>query len=105
MFAGSRLRKITSKPVASISFDFGRFEERYAAVNKILAAIAEQTGATLIDPIPYLCPQAHCPVFDADGKPLYLDSAHMTRSYATRAATYIDATLDPPVARPEGRAQ
>ncbi len=105
MFAGSRLREITAKPVASISFDFGRFEERYAAINKILAAIAEQSGATLIDPIPYLCPRARCPVFDADGKPLYLNSAHLTRSYAIRAATYIDATLDPSAVRKEGSTQ
>ncbi len=105
MFAGSRLREITAKPVAGISFDFGGFEERYAAINKILMAIAAQSGATLIDPIPYLCPQAHCPVFDADGLPLYLDSFHMTRSYAIRAASYIDATLEPPAARTQGRAQ
>jgi hypothetical protein len=105
MFAGSRLHEITAKPVASISFDFGGFEQRYAEINKILAAIAEQSGATLIDPIPYLCPQAHCPVFDADGRPLYLDSSHMTRSYAISAAAYIDVTLDPPATRTQGRAQ
>jgi peptidoglycan/LPS O-acetylase OafA/YrhL len=105
MFAGSRLREITAKPVASISFDFGRFEQRYTAINKILSTIAEQSGATLIDPIPYLCPQAHCPVFDADGRPLYLDAAHLTRSYAIRAATYIDATLDPSIVRKEDRTQ
>jgi peptidoglycan/LPS O-acetylase OafA/YrhL len=105
MFAGSRLHEITAKPVAGISFDFGGFEQRYAAINEILAAIAEQSGATLIDPIPYLCPQAHCPVFDADGRPLYLDSAHLTRSYAIGAASYIDATLDPPSVRKEGLAQ
>jgi peptidoglycan/LPS O-acetylase OafA/YrhL len=105
MFAGSRLREITAKPVAGIRFDFGGFEQRYAEINKTLAAIAEQSGATLIDPIPYLCPQAHCPVFDADGRPLYLDSSHMTRSYAIRAATYIDSTLDPSATRKEGRAQ
>jgi peptidoglycan/LPS O-acetylase OafA/YrhL len=105
MFTGSRLHEITAKPVASISFDFGDFERRYAEINKILAAIAGQSGTTLIDPIAYLCPQAHCPVFDADGRPLYLDSSHMTRSYAIRAATYIDATLDPSIVRKEGRAQ
>ena len=105
MFAGSRLREITAKPVASISFDFGRFEQRYAAINNILSTIAEQSDATLIDPIPYLCPQAHCPVFDADGRPLYLDAAHLTRSYAIRAATYIDATLDPSTVGKEDRTQ
>jgi peptidoglycan/LPS O-acetylase OafA/YrhL len=105
MFTGSRLHEITAKPVASISFAFDQFEQRYAAINKVLAASAEQSGAKLIDPIAYLCPQAHCPVFDADGRPLYLDSFHMTRSYAIRAATYIDATLDPPATRTQGRAQ
>jgi hypothetical protein len=105
MFTGSRLHEITAKPVASISFDFDQFEQRYAAINKVLAASAEQSGAKLIDPIAYLCPQARCPVFDADGRPLYLDSFHMTRSYAIRAATYIDATLDPPATRTQGRAQ
>jgi peptidoglycan/LPS O-acetylase OafA/YrhL len=105
MFTGSRLHEITAIPVASISFDLDRFAQRYAAINKILAAIAEQSGAILIDPIPYLCPQAHCPVFDADGRPLYLDSAHLTRSYVMRAATYIDAMLDPSNIRKEGRAQ
>ncbi len=105
LFAGSRLSEITARPVASVNFDFGRFEQRYAAINKILSAIAEESGAILIDPIPSLCPQTHCPVLDADGRPLYLDSAHLTRSYAIRAATYIDATLDPPALRTEGRAQ
>jgi peptidoglycan/LPS O-acetylase OafA/YrhL len=105
MFTGSRLHEITAKPVASISFDFDQFEQRYAAINKVLAASAEQSGAKLIDPIAYLCPQARCPVFDADGRPLYLDSFHMTRSYAIRAATYIDATLDPPATRTKDRAQ
>jgi peptidoglycan/LPS O-acetylase OafA/YrhL len=105
MFTGSRLHEITAKPVASISFDFDQFEQRYAAINKVLAASAEQSGAKLIDPIAYLCPQAHCAVFDADGRPLYLDSFHMTRSYATRVATYIDATLDPPATRTQGRTQ
>jgi peptidoglycan/LPS O-acetylase OafA/YrhL len=105
MFTGSRLHELTARPVASISFDFDRFEERYAAINKTLAVIAEQSGAILIDPIPYLCPQGHCPVFDASGRPLYLDSAHLTRSYSIRAATYIDAALDPAIVRKQDRAQ
>jgi peptidoglycan/LPS O-acetylase OafA/YrhL len=105
MFAGSRLGTITAKPVASISFDFAVFEQKYGAINQQLAAIAESSGATVIDPIPYLCPENHCPVFDEHGTPLYLDAAHLTRAYAIEAATYIDATLRAQALRPRGRAQ
>ena len=44
-------------------------------------------------------------IYPLIGRPLYLDSAHLTRSYAIRAATYIDATLDPSIVRKKGRAQ
>jgi hypothetical protein len=105
MFTGSRLGEITSKPVTGINFDFSRFDQRYAAIKRILATIAENSGAILIDPIPYLCPQEHCPIFDKNGKPLYRDSSHLTRSYVINAATYIDKTLNPSTARKEGRTQ
>lgn len=104
MFAGSRLGEIAAKPVASIRFDFAGFAQRYGAINRDLSAIAQSSGATVIDPAPYLCPQDHCPVFDERGTPLYLDASHLTRSYAIRAATYIDATLRAQAVRPEGRA-
>ena len=90
MFVGSRLGEITSKPISSISFNFDRFEKRYDEINQILSEIADNSGAILIDPIPYLCPQKRCPVVDDTGKPLYRDSDHITRSYAIKAATYID---------------
>jgi peptidoglycan/LPS O-acetylase OafA/YrhL len=105
MFTGSRLGQITSKPVSEITFDFQGFEERYENINQLLYEIAKDSGVIVIDPIPYLCSQKHCPVFDQDGKPLYLDSGHLTRSYAIKAATYIDATLNPPLAGLEGHPQ
>jgi len=95
MFAGSRLGTITPKTVSSINFDFDRFEGRYGDINQILSVAASDSGAVLIDPILYLCHQRHCPIFDDTGKPLYLDSGHLTRSYVIEAATYIDATLYP----------
>lgn len=99
MFAGSRLSQITSKPITEIHFDFPHFEERFKEVNKILSEIAHRSGAVLIDPVSYLCPNRHCPVVDETGKPLYRDAGHLTRSYAIRAATYMDATLIPAPAR------
>jgi peptidoglycan/LPS O-acetylase OafA/YrhL len=95
MFVGSRLNKITSKPVAEIRFDFERFEEKYKDVNKMLLEIADRSGVVLIDPVFYLCPDRQCPVVDETGKPLYRDAGHLTRSYAIKAATFMDATLIP----------
>jgi peptidoglycan/LPS O-acetylase OafA/YrhL len=95
MFAGSRLNEITARPVTEIHFDFARFEERYKELNKMLSEIANRSGVVLIDPVSYLCPDRRCPVIDGTGKPLYRDAGHLTRSYAIKAATYMDATLIP----------
>jgi SGNH domain (fused to AT3 domains) len=95
MFVGSRLNKITAKPIEEIRFDFERFAERYKDVNKMLSEIAIRSGVVLIDPVSYLCPDRQCPVVDETGKPLYRDPGHLTRSYAIKAATYMDATLIP----------
>jgi peptidoglycan/LPS O-acetylase OafA/YrhL len=94
MFEGSRLGTIALKPVANIVFDFDQFEEHYRNVNSMLSAVAAASGATVIDPVSYLCPQRTCPIFDDTGTPLYRDTLHITRSYAIQATGYIDATLD-----------
>lgn len=93
MFTGSRLDEITPKPISVIEFDFNRFENHFLKIDEILLDTARNSGAIIINPIWYLCPQKHCPVLDPTGMPLYLDSAHLTRSYAIAAATYIDLTL------------
>lgn len=95
MFTGSRLTKIEPKPVSAVRFDFERFQARYRDTNKILSDVANASGSTLIDPVLTLCPKQACPVFDANGRPLYLDSRHLTRSYAASSALYIDQTLRP----------
>jgi len=96
MFVGSRLGDITSKPISSIKFDFNGFEQRYARLDRVLEDVAAASGATVIDPVASLCPDKICPVVNAAGRPLYRDARHMTRSYAIKAATYIDVTLKPP---------
>ena len=93
MFAGSRLTRITAKPIATLRFDMVKFERRFGAVNQILRKLAAESGAMIIDPVAQLCPERQCPLFDESGKPLYLDSTHLTRSYALSSAAYIDATL------------
>jgi peptidoglycan/LPS O-acetylase OafA/YrhL len=101
MFIGSRLGTLKIKPISSLTFDFERFEGRYATVNRILTEIARESGASTIDPVTQLCPNRFCPIFDNNGKPLYLDTSHLTRSYATKAATFIDEALTPVRIDPE----
>jgi peptidoglycan/LPS O-acetylase OafA/YrhL len=95
MFTGSRLAQISPKPVAAMRFDMDGFKHRFDDIDRALHRVAELSGATVIDPVERLCPGGQCPLFDAAGTPLYLDAGHLTRTYAARAATYIDVTLAP----------
>lgn len=95
MFGGSRLTQIKPKPLGSVHFDMRRFEARFGEINRILRQIAAESGAIVIDPVEHLCPQRHCPMFDREGTPLYLDSSHLTRKYSLSSTQYVDPTLNP----------
>ncbi len=98
MFVGSRLGHLQLKPLESVRFDRKAFDLRMQPVRAELAQIASDGGAVLIDPVEHLCGPDSCPVFGADGSPLYLDGGHITRTYSKRAAQYIDPTLEPTTA-------
>lgn len=93
MFEGSRLTRLAVKDTRSIVFDTARFDATFGAVHDKLRAIAKATGAIIVDPLDTLCKDRKCSVFDSEGRPLYLDEAHMTASYAARAATFLDPAL------------
>ncbi len=95
MFTGSRLGEITPKPMDALRFDMTAFQGRMRDIDAALRSVARNSGATVIDPVASLCPNQQCPVLDDHGTPLYLDSNHLTRAYASRSARYIDVTLDP----------
>ena len=95
MFTGSRLGEITPKPMDALRFDMTAFQGRMRDIDAALRSVARNSGATVIDPVASLCPNQQCPVLDDHGTPLYLDSNHLTRTYASRSARYIDVTLDP----------
>ena len=47
--------------------------------NRLLAAYASRTpGVDLFDPMPVLCPDDRCTVFEQDGTPRYYDRSHLT---------------------------
>ena len=88
MFA-NRLRGIQEKkPVKAISK--AEFMARENPVTKRLRALALRAGATVIDPIDYLCGTTTCPTVSANGLPIYTDEQHLRSSFARRSATFID---------------
>lgn len=94
MYAGSRFESIHPLPrIADVAVE--KFVRESAAPRDRLRAIAEQTGALLIDPLQYLCSKDTCPVLDPQGNPLYTDPIHMRPAYARRVATYLAPTLLP----------
>lgn len=74
------------------------FEQENAPPRARLKAIAQATGAQLIEPFDSLCRAGLCPVLDAQGVPLYTDSVHMRPEYSRRAAAYLEPTILAPAA-------
>ena len=75
------------------SVDDRRYESYVAPLMGRLRDIAARSGAIVIDPSGALCPQMTCPATNARGMPVYLDSNHLTTTFAREHATFIDAIL------------
>jgi peptidoglycan/LPS O-acetylase OafA/YrhL len=70
-----------------------RVVERSRAVNARLIRAARIGGATVIDPVDFLCGPTACPTVSNQGKPIYRDNNHMRASFVRERATYIDSVL------------
>ncbi len=55
-----------------------------------LTSVAVESGATVIDPVPYLCGGSICRTTSEDGLPLYKDGDHLRSSFAACHATFVD---------------
>ena len=73
--------------------DAGPYEAYVAPLMNRLRSIAEQSGATAVDPRAALCAQMICPATAPDGMPLYIDSNHLGGSAARERASFIDQML------------
>lgn len=97
MYTGSRFGSI--RPAAQIGpVSRQAFEQENAQPRAHLKAIAQATGAQLIEPLDSLCRAGLCPVLDAQGVPLYTDSVHMRLECSRRAAAYLEPTILAPAA-------
>jgi peptidoglycan/LPS O-acetylase OafA/YrhL len=59
-----------------------------------LRGIAQNTGATIIDPAPWLCEEDVCETRTENGKHLYCDDSHLRASFVRDKARYIDGIVD-----------
>lgn len=68
-------------------------QEFVARANIIIAklrAIAQRTGAIVIDPVPYLCNATICPILGPDGIPRYIDQHHLRGTFVRDNVTFLD---------------
>jgi hypothetical protein len=72
----------------------GYVEAVRSVVDRVRLA-AESVGATVIDPVPYMCGGSVCPNTTSDGRPLYRDSNHLRASYAAEVAVFVDRVFQP----------
>jgi hypothetical protein len=58
-----------------------------------LKEIARSTGATVLDPMDYICQTARCQTLATDGLPIYTDDSHLRPSYVREHVTFLDAIV------------
>jgi peptidoglycan/LPS O-acetylase OafA/YrhL len=93
MFSGSRFTTLVAKDPSLIKFDFKQFNKANAALFETVRRIAVENGAEVIDPLPMLCSDTECKVFDQKGDPLYMDEAHIRASHVEANILYVDKTV------------
>ncbi len=69
------------------------FLGKYGEIRQRLVDISTRSGATLIDPISYLCSDAVCPSVLDDGEPIYKDGGHLRPSYVREKVHFLDETI------------
>ena len=77
-----------------LSIDRAEFLQRYGGVRARLKKLAENIGASIIDPLDTLCSETQCATVDADGTPLFRDSSHYRASVtATSKFVFLDKAV------------
>ena len=58
-----------------------------------LRTMAREVGASVIDPLEWLCDKTYCPAVSPDGSPMYHNYNHLLPSYVRNHVGYLDKTL------------
>ncbi len=91
-FSGSRLTTIQQKSVMN-EYSVMNLDPEHSGLRQSLKAIANRTGAIIIDPFLYLCSEQKCKVTTKTGDPIYKDGGHLRSLFVEQEATFIDVTL------------
>lgn len=87
-FANGRSLLLARTPAsADVSVPRARVEARQKVVLTLLQQVAQDSGATLIDPVPALCAPQTCPA------QFHKDIGHLRASFVRHHLRYLDATV------------
>lgn len=67
--------------------------EAVGPIGEKLRAIARESGASVIDPVEWLCTKTDCPATTAAGEPMYRDRSHLKPSYVRTNVWFLDGTV------------
>ncbi len=85
---------VSVSPLVRRGVSVARMEREQAAVNERIRAIAEATGAAILDPLSDVCGHAsRCPVLDDGGKPKFADGLHLRPGFVRGHITMFDPIL------------
>ena len=79
VYKGLNLHKRIFQHESDISIPLLSYQKRNHVANTVIDAVAKQCNATVLDPIPYLCPNGQC-MGSKDGVALYYDDNHLVDS-------------------------
>jgi SGNH domain (fused to AT3 domains) len=68
--------------------------ETLEPIDSKIRGIANEVGASVIDPLLYLCDGTQCPVIAEDGTSMYHDMWHLRPSYVRERVGYLDEILE-----------
>jgi peptidoglycan/LPS O-acetylase OafA/YrhL len=73
----------------------GEFLRDSGFIRDRIASTARSAGATVIDPLPFVCNGDRCLIMDEDG-PIRFDQGHLRPGFVRAKATWIDEAILPP---------
>jgi hypothetical protein len=69
----------------------------YKQIAENLSGAAAAAGATVIDPLSFLCDAAACRTANSDRSPIYKDGVHLRASYVRENIDYLDQAFSEPI--------
>ena len=85
-------RHMTSFEITSSPVDLS---SEQIALTQRMRRLLEKSGATIIDPLTYLCgTEGTCPTITPSGDPIYRDTMHLRAEFVRSSVLYLDPILE-----------